>query len=90
VDLENDVLYEGASDAGEGLGNIFSTFNEVMDVVEPEFIEKELNDPESSSLKKNYLKLGSQSNNILKNMMDEMSMSSFGIEGKENLIKKTL
>ncbi|KAL6592199.1 hypothetical protein U3516DRAFT_768638 [Neocallimastix sp. 'constans'] len=83
VDLENDVLYEGASDAGEGLGNIFSTFNEVMDVVEPEFIEKELNDPESSSLKKNYLKLGSQSNNILKNMMDEME----GEFDKENALK---
>jgi len=90
VDLENDVLYEGASDAGEGLGNIFSTFNEVMDVVGPEFIEKEINDPENSSLMKNYLKLGSQSNNILKNMMDEMSMSAFGLEGefdKENALK---
>jgi len=90
VDLENDVLYEGASDAGEGLGNIFTTFNEVMDVLGPEFIENEINDPEISSLMKNYLKLGSQSNNILKNMMDEMSMSAFGIEGefdKENALK---
>ncbi|ORX77439.1 hypothetical protein BCR32DRAFT_302602 [Anaeromyces robustus] len=90
VDIQNDVLYEGAEDSGESLGNIFTTFNEVMDALGPEFVENELNDPDNSNIMKNYLKLGSQSNNILKNMMDEMSMSSFGIEGefdKEQALK---
>ncbi|KAG4098667.1 hypothetical protein H8356DRAFT_1358620 [Neocallimastix lanati (nom. inval.)] len=53
MDLENDVLYEGASDTG--LENVFST----------KIYERP----------RNYLKLGTQSNNILKNMMDEMANS---------------
>lgn len=88
--IQDDVLYEGITDSGENPENIFSTFNEIMDAMGQKFTENKINDPINFNIIKNYLKFGSQSNNILKKIMDEISISFLGIEGeidKENDIK---